>query len=639
MLHRRLKNWILFRVERLVLAGTASRLLIFAVLIALTALIGGLLAMWATGSIEHPGDAVWWAFLRLSDPGYLGDDEGDVLRVISTILTVLGYVLVMGVLVAIMVQWVNDTVERLATGLTPISARNHILILGWSSRTPVIIHELLASESRIRRFLDRRRGGRRVHIVILTEKVGAHLVQELRDELGSFPARKITFRQGSPLRLEHLQRADFLRAAAILVPAHLRPGDFTTAPDSRSLKVLLSIGQAAHSSGVAAADRPLVVAEFMDARQSDIARTAYRGPLESIPSDRFVSHLMVQALRHPGLSHVIGELLSNARGNSIYLRSFPALAGVPFHQLASRFRNAVAIGIVSADDGLNLVPSVDRMLYADDRVVLIAGSYEDAAPHTPPSLPPAPNMIEKSVPWAPRPASSILIMGWNSKAPALLREFDSLGQELRIDVLSLRPVHEREAMIKAFDASPAHLQLRNLEGDYTIRSTLAPLQPERYQHVLILASDRLESGEESDARSVLGYLVLQNVIGDRGNMPHIVIELLDEENVALFHKNDEVLVSPLVLSHILTQVSLRRGLFQVFSELFGPGGGEIFLHDSRRYEGINRECSFGEIQDAALRLGEIAIGIELAGRTILNPGRDTRFHLGPNDRLIIVATW
>ena len=90
--------------------------------------------------------AIWWAFLRLTDPGYLGDDEGLARRIISTVLTVLGYVLFMGSLIAILTQWLNQKIRNFESGLTPIVRRNHILILGWTNRTPAIVAELMRSE-------------------------------------------------------------------------------------------------------------------------------------------------------------------------------------------------------------------------------------------------------------------------------------------------------------------------------------------------------------------------------------------------------------------------------------------------------------------------------------------------------------
>ena len=116
------------------------------------------------------GEAIWWAFLRLTDPGYLGDDEGVLLRTVSTVLTVLGSAIFIGALIAILTQWLNETIEDLERGLTPIAQNNHVLILGWTNRTPAVVRELVMSEGRVQRFLHRR-GARDLHIVVLAERV------------------------------------------------------------------------------------------------------------------------------------------------------------------------------------------------------------------------------------------------------------------------------------------------------------------------------------------------------------------------------------------------------------------------------------------------------------------------------------
>ena len=43
--------------------------------------------------------------------------------------------------------------------ITPIAENGHILLLGWTDRTPTIVRELVVSEGRVGRFL-RREGGR-----------------------------------------------------------------------------------------------------------------------------------------------------------------------------------------------------------------------------------------------------------------------------------------------------------------------------------------------------------------------------------------------------------------------------------------------------------------------------------------------
>ena len=113
---------IRFTLERLLLRGRHYRLPFAALIIAFVSLIAGTLVLLLDPKFDDAGAAVWWSFLRLSDPGYLGDDEGAVSVTISTIVTVLGYVLFLGLLVAILTQWLNGFIGRRATRWLPFRA-------------------------------------------------------------------------------------------------------------------------------------------------------------------------------------------------------------------------------------------------------------------------------------------------------------------------------------------------------------------------------------------------------------------------------------------------------------------------------------------------------------------------------------
>ena len=97
-----------FTLERLLLRGVHYRLLAAALIVGTVAVVAGMLVRLLDPQFEELSGAVWWAFLRLTDPGYLGDDEGAVSRSVSTAVTVLGYLLFLGLLIAILTQWMND---------------------------------------------------------------------------------------------------------------------------------------------------------------------------------------------------------------------------------------------------------------------------------------------------------------------------------------------------------------------------------------------------------------------------------------------------------------------------------------------------------------------------------------------------
>jgi ion channel POLLUX/CASTOR len=647
-MHGRFYNRLKFLIERMVLRGPQYRLLLIIALLGLLSVLGGALIYAVQGGFEGGlGEAIWWAFLRLSDPGYLGDDKGTGRRIISTIVTVLGYVVFLGALVAIMTQWLNERMRNLEAGYTPITQKQHILLLGWTNRTQSIVRELVLSEARVRRFL-RGHGTRRLRIAILADAVTAALRNELRDRLGSsWNERQLILRTGSPLRIEHLRRVDFIHAAAVILPA----ADFAQGgpqqADTRAIKTLLTITN--HPLTRDTAQLPLAVAEIFDARKMPVALHAYGGPIEILASDAIISRLIAQNVRHRGLSHVYAEVLAHGRGNEIYVREAAALAGRTFGGIAPLFRHAILLGVVrpyGASFASQLNPAPDVVLASDDRLALLARSYADLEPdlrrEVAAAMPPS-QVVREPPQLRPR---RLLVLGWNHKVPALLREFDSYDNEqFEVDLVSTVPAAERQATLARHDITPKRVTAQLIDGDYTTSSVLRRLDPASYDNIVLLGNDAVSSGEESDAHSIVGYLLLRELLNDRSNPP-ILVELLDEANVSLFRRRvGEVIISPRILSHMLAQVALRRELRAVFDELFGPDGAEIEFRRAADYELEGVDASFRDVEARARARSEIALGVrpsdersERHGGIALNPARDRRWTLAPDDEIVALTS-
>ena len=88
-------------------------------------------------------------------------------------------------------------------------------------------------------------------------------------------------------------------------------------------------------------------------------------------------------MRHPGLSHVYEEILSDQRGSQIYVREQPDLVGASIRQLAYAFPEGVLLGLVRPKgDGFKalLNPPDTLRVEPGDRVVVLATRYSDARP-------------------------------------------------------------------------------------------------------------------------------------------------------------------------------------------------------------------------------------------------------------------
>lgn len=655
-----LRDRAIYIIERLMLRGAQWRLVVIAFAVALIALVGGLLVLAGGEHFDSPGAAVWWAFLRLTDPGYLGDDVGTWRRVVSTALTIAGYVIFLGALIAVMTQWLNAFMRSLEQGLTPIVKQGHILILGWTDRTPTIVRELILSEARVRRFLARH-DTRRLDIVILAEEAGQPLVQELRDQLGRrYDARRIVLRTGTPLRLAHLQRVDYLRASVIVLPGSDFSGGAVdreaaemglTISDTMAIKILLSIAN--HAADGDVRHLPPVVAEVLDARKVPVAENAYSGAVEVVASDLIISRLIAQNVRNSGLSHVATELLTHSRGNELFIRELPDAAGQTLGELARCFPAAIVVGLVRPE-GRRFRPLLcaggEVEFLAGDRLVLIARTYDDTEPRKPGDVAVLPDgngarALEKVRDTPGSDERRVLILGWSHRVPALLSEFAAYERErFAIDVFSAIPAAERTRQLARYGPVADTIALTHIEGDFTVPAELTAAAPSTYDNVVLIGSSWLESREASDARTILGYLLLRDELAKAGK-PDILIELMDSGNLSLFREQPgEVLISPEIVSHILAQVALRPELGAVFDELFGPDGAEIRFESAADLGLTAGPVTFVDAMAAASRQGGVAIGLRRGadrgdehGGIRLNPSRRDRHELGKDDDVIVLV--
>ncbi|MFO7786615.1 MAG: ion channel DMI1 [Halospina sp.] len=634
-----------FFLERQLIKGAFFQLMVVGLLIALISTIGGLLVLPLQGAFSGFGEALWWAFLRLTDPGYLGDDQGSWQRVVSTLLTISGYVVFMGTLVAIMTRWLISAMTKLERGLTPVSLKHHIAVLGWTSRTLPLITKLLGTTERMRLFL-RRNDASRLRLVALADEVSAHREHQLRSDSGiGRRARQVILRSGNPLQSEALRRVACLDAAAVIIPGSTKTTESLLNADTETIKILLTIAAQAKEQNM---PLPYVVAELQDPRRERLLRGAYGGDLELVAGDAMLSRFMVQTLRHPGLAEVFQEMMILPEGNELYIRFQDEWAGQSLGELAAARPDAIVLGVLerSGDQWRVSLNAPDtQVLENGDGLVLMAREFEDTSPardsHRLPALvrQPAP---ERAAEAAHR---RILLLGWNHRVPALIHELDSYpGETADITIVSFWSSTEREAAVARYNPQLRRVEYRHVVTDYLLEGEITQLNPEQYDSVMLLSSDRMASGEEADARAMVGYLQLRDHLArTQAPAPQVLLELTDPHNEALLVARDsEVFLTPVMLSHLLGQVALRRELRLVYDELFTQGGAEIGFRpvpDALREPGT----TFAAIERHVASLGETALGIhrvhaDSSNRHLeLNPERTRPIELDPGDHLVVLG--
>jgi len=638
-------RWLQFHIERFLLGGSHYRLLVIAAALGLVSVAGGSLIWWVepfddpsgAGPMAY-GEHVWWAFLRLSDPGYLGDDVGAFRRTVSTVITLCGYVLFMGALVAIMTQSLNSTIRRLERGLTPVALSNHVVILGWNERTPELVAELMSSEGRLRRFLAEFRI-RKLRVAVLIEDVAPEHEVALRERLGARYVRgRIILRSGSPLRIEDLHRVAVMGAAAVVVTDEPQLGEAADA-DARLVKTLLTIARSCDGQVA-----PLVVAAIADPRKRSVAEAAYPvGRVELLSSSAVIGRLLAQSLRHPGLTHVFDEILTHSRGNELYVRRVPELIGRRFDELTHAFEDAVVLGkvkLVGGDVVPHIHPPADERVGDDEKLVLLSEDYDVHVRSSPPRR----ALAEQSVATTKQPAlRRLLMLGWNHVVPSILSELSGLVEPgLVVDLVSGQKASFRAKRLVQYGATIEGFKVNQIEADFTLPVELGALKLESYDAILILGSDRTENVEDADARTLLAFQLVQSALRGVERPPHVLLELRDPSNASLCSGTGaEVLATSLVVGRVLAQIALRRELGAVFDVLLGPGGPEMAFRSAADYGLAGPPCTFDDVLARVAAHGDVALGWRIGppihGELSVNPPRARTVVFAPQDAILVLS--
>jgi hypothetical protein len=342
---------------------------------------------------------------------------------------------------------------------------------------------------------------------------------------------------------------------------------------------------------------------------------------------------------------VFSELFMLHEGNAIYVRQIEGQAGARFGEFRSRFSRAIVLGVIRPGESRPVLnPDPESILETSDLIVFLAREFDDCVPVSGERTARWNTGAEQPLPPPTAGTRRVLVLGWSRKVPALLRELGRFGDgAFEVDMVSSTPVEEREQDLAQYVSSKMLPKVRHHEMGFFSPGVIEGLKPERYQNIIVLASERLEEKEQADGLTVATVLRLRGLLSDQDQRPEVMVELLDQENSNLFHGGDEnVVVSPAVVSYIVSQVALRRELAWIFWELTRPWGGQVLVRDAETYLRASSPVRFGQMQQVAAAYGEIALGFRRPSQgdhgLALNPDRNSEWSIEPGDEVIVLTS-
>ena len=666
---KRLSNRIYYFVESLFLRGSVYQLLTVAVTIFALSLAGGTAVWLFSPDYSQFWRSVWWAFLRLSDPGYLGDDRGTLPRTVSTLLTLAGYVFFLGALVAIMTNRLNRFMGNLASGLSPIFEEDHILIIGWNPRIHSLVEEIGHAEERVKRRLGR---VRLPAVVVLTREFDPSLRKELMEKLDESVQEKVRvlIRSGNPLEAESLERVDSTRASSIILVSSSETPETRHLSDIQLVKILLSLK--AQSRDVEPEELPNVVLEIGNPANKILAENAgWRRKTEAIASDEFISRLVSHTVRNPGLSGVYNHLLTDTFGESIYLQRVDRLelAGKSLRDAVRVFERAIPIGVLRPslaprrqERRLRLL-DLDATLEPEDELIFVAPSTESLA---------AREEHERVVEMETRLAEDsevavmsgddeppavtqpeerrLMFVGWSHLLSPILRELASYqGESFRVTLVTgLRRDEARNQLPIDFDRfDNLSIEIRRATIDHP--EAVEKLDPDDLDNIVLLGSELADDPLMADAETIMAFVQIRQHFREQAEAeaPAFVVELNDEDNRDLFEFGTyhDVVMTQEIISHLLSQVGVRRALAWIYEELFTKDGPEIRLRQVRELfdEPPDPSITFRQLQLHCLKSDTVVLGVRYrypkgsSERIRLNPRRDEPLDIDGDDQVVLIS--
>ena len=587
------------------------------------------------GTSEHHVtvlDKAWFYFTRMLDAGTMGDDAGELNRFVSTGATILG-VIVAGLLISSLAGNFQERLEAIRRGGSPVMEEGHFLVLGWSEKIPSVLDQISEAYA-----------GKKIVAVVLGEAVKTEMEEKLRAKVTHRDSMKIVVRSGSSLDLDDLARVSFDKARAIVVLVNDADASDPNKADGRIIKTLLALFN--HPDVQGKADGLRVTAEVMLAANQDIAAIASGGRAHVIKTNEIISKILLQTSRSSGLSLVYDELL-RFEGNEFHIKQLP-VAGRRFEDLALAFPNGLVVGIAKLDgSGHVLNPPGDRVIGREEALIILAEDpniqlVDRGAP---------PKVSVPSTP-AAKPIEHMLVLGWNNKIFPILAEFDNyVGPGSTITLLNNVPEEERQRQLAVKVPAPKNVSIRHMTGEFTSRALMERVQPQRYPTVMVLGDAAGEgSVEESDTRAIIALLLLRDSRQRAGIAEQKVCsEILDPKNRELAATTEirDVVISNVMVSQVLAQVTYEPRIRAVLEDLFSSEGSEVYIKDLSLYVALGQPTTFEHLVLAARARGETALGIQIYENDAekrygftLNPvgaRRTTPFVPKPKDRLVVLA--
>lgn len=646
-----LKHWR-YRLEK----GRPHLLLLIGLLLTIVGIsvVGGLI-VYLTGSGKGIAGSMWWTFLHVSDPGYLGDAEDAVSGFLGTLFTILGMITFMAGLVGILTSLITSGLKHLHEGGAPVAFENHVVIVGWNSRVFTLISDLLQASSH-----------NQIALLASMDKTAAEKQLERRvfDPLERREGKKaarhargsVVYRQGNAGNDHDLSRVSAEVAAKFVLLAEHDEAS-ARAADVSQIRTLYSI-QRVHFRSDKVNPNFMTVVEFTSEQFRSHAFYAVKAnprvdswvnyyeerlkkagersflpvpesdnavnDMTAVNPNQIISRVLVQCAVQPFVSEVYDELFSFA-GREMFLWE-PDKSWEPVWTQMLRLEPAnrpaflgerMAEGLVigSFHDG-HIAFSPDKWsTLGDGAQYLVLGDKQSFTrqPRLEGELRSYGASCNVHLPEVAR-HYRVLILGVNRRFPMVMEQLFDYTEQYGSCQFTVHVVDEND--VPPLVSTPDNVTLHRHQFDCTDWKCLGEFleQSESFDSLILLAEDLSIDDSEVDARVTLILVMLRAFRDDPNWKPRLegaslVAEVRDPRNRDILQQemwSGDVIAGDGYVSGFLAQVCTDHRLEELYRELLDFGNYEVYSRDLNLPE--DTTC-FGNLVQSCAQQEEVAIGI------------------------------
>jgi hypothetical protein len=571
-------------------------------------------------------DHIWVTFLEMTAPGNMNQDNASpVWLKITAILAGFTGVILLSMLIAFITSWLNSQLHTFRKGRGKVFEEEHTVILGWNERVIDIIRELIiANESE-----------KRACIVVLADREKEHIDDLLTKRLPNTKTTVVITTSGNPSNINELRRINITSAKSVILLAKCSENasfEEKIASDIQAIKSIIAIKSCQNDENSIP-----IISEIFTPQKRKIIEFFNDKNIIALDSWNIMGKLMTQTSLTSGLQLVYNEILS-FDGCEIYFYN-ANWSDMNFFELAYHFEDGIPLGVYRENGELILRPTEDLTLQPSDEIIILAEDdssikYNPKPLYQSVSFPKSNLKLEQKI-------ISTLILGWHDVAEILISEAsDYLLPGSHFDIVYHKPSVNLKTKVESLQKSSPELSLSLLDNNPMDAEQLTALEPEKYDHLIILSQDTEDhDADKVDSDTLIILLLLRSMMKENFS-PKILTQVLNSENQELIHQTDvdDFIISNRLITSILAQLSEEPRIKLLYDDLFSEDGSEIYVKPAHLYfEQFPIELKFMDAMYAANQREEICLGIRKNDK-MKNPNSNFGVRLNlPKDESIVLT--